>query len=207
MTTTNRIDEKMLASHAISHPDRAAEILWPEQQFENHTCGLHALSAIYRGFGLNPESENLRIRLGVDIPAVPIDSTTTGTLHPDLLRVLAEDELAWRMIDPSLANATGEIAQSLAARHPLLILISRPENGHLHWIAADRFDGQNLRVIDSLKASPTFFELDVFLRDQALSVIEIMPAPNDFKPNAHLEGILEMNAVRQRLAARMQTTP
>ena len=59
----------------------------PEVQFEKHTCGLHTLRSIYQAYGLNPDAENLRVRLGVDVQANPADPTSTGTVQPDVLQV------------------------------------------------------------------------------------------------------------------------
>lgn len=202
ISTANRIDRKRQASHPNTQPERAAIALLQEQQFENHTCGLHALSAIYRAYGLSPEEENLRFRLGVDTPAIPTDMTSTGTLHPDLFRVLAEDGFGWKIIDPGHSETLKDIANSLSARRPILILITRPENGNLHWVAADEISRDGLRVVDSLKPSPSFQNLPDFLRDQALSLISVFPATESFDPSPQLEGIQEMDAVRKRLTDR-----
>ncbi|MDA0765512.1 MAG: hypothetical protein O3A87_12025 [Verrucomicrobia bacterium] len=34
---------------------------------ESHTCGYHALAALYRAWGRDPERSRLRFRLGVDL--------------------------------------------------------------------------------------------------------------------------------------------
>ena len=78
--------------------------LLAEMQTEGSTCGLHALSSVYRAHGLNGEVFRLRARLGIDIPALPFLEHTTGTLQPDLLRVLAQDGFRGTLLKPALPD-------------------------------------------------------------------------------------------------------
>ena len=99
-----------VADHIFSNAVPRAELLGfspsnnPEPaiidpQTEPHTCGLHSLRSIYRAYGLNPDEHELRERLGVDTPANPADPTSTGTLQPDISRVLAQDGFLIHALD------------------------------------------------------------------------------------------------------------
>ena len=69
-------------TYFIAHPDASPTsnpgrpIL--EAQSEGHTCGVHALSTLYRAYGLDPDRERIRWRLGVDTKAVFWAKDTTG---------------------------------------------------------------------------------------------------------------------------------
>lgn len=183
--------------------DRTADAL-PIPQLENHTCGLLSLSAAYKVFGLSPEDKNLRFRLGVDVAAQPLDSTSTGTLHPDLFRVLLQDGFAYELIDPSPNGALDHLLKHLGDREVALTLIRRPESGGLHWVLIDSVSVEGLRVVDSLKPEPTNESAGAFLRECVLSLVVIRPAGAEASGNlarANREGLDEMRRVRARLAA------
>lgn len=173
----------------------------PIPQLESHTCGLLSLSAAYALYGLSPEEKNLRYRLGVDVPASPIDSTSTGTLHPDLLRVLVQDGFDCSM--PAVAAGGREALMAhLQGGDAALLLIRRRETGGLHWVLCDAIEGGNLRIVDSLQPKPTVEPLDAYLAECVLSIILIRPAESGAEADihqAHREGAAEMIRVKQRL--------
>ena len=145
----------------------------PEQQTEGHTCGMHALRAAYRGYGLEPDEFDLRFRLGVDTAAVPGDGTSTGTLPPDLLRVLPQDGFAYTLLPLEDAGAEAQLKRHLRRGQVALALV---EVTGLHWVALDAAPGDRLRVVDSLSPQPYDVATPQFLGDQALSVVLIEPA-------------------------------
>ncbi len=79
----------------------------PECQTEGHTCGLHAVRSVYRAYGLDPDTRNLRFRLGADKPINQLAQSSRGTIHLDILRVLRQDgfdaEILWTGFDDGTA--------------------------------------------------------------------------------------------------------
>lgn len=178
----------------------------PEVQFEQHTCGLHALALIYRAHGLDPEREHLRERLGVDVAAIEGKPGTNGTLHPDLLRVLRQDHFDARCLDLDAQDAALALLRVVSSGHPALILIALPDSDVLHWVAAGSADATGrLRIYDSLVREPYDVELDEYLERQALSVVSIVADPNVQFASAkstYSEALAEMWRVWRRLNAR-----
>jgi hypothetical protein len=174
----------------------------PILQLESHTCGLLSLSAAYALYGLSPEDKNLRFRLGVDVPANPLDSTSTGALHPDLLRVLVQDGFGYEMPLP-LADGDASLRAHLQTGDVALVLIRRRETGGLHWVLADSCNGVNIRIVDSLRESPGDEPLAAYLNECILSIVLIHPAPTvGAQPDlrqAHRDGAAELIRVKQRL--------
>lgn len=171
----------------------------PIPQLESHTCGLLSLSAAYRVYGLSPEAENLRARLGVDNEAVPLDDGSTGTLHPDLFRVLAQDGFAWSCLAPDDADG---LLRHLDHGQVALLLIIRAESGGLHWVLTDEREGTMIRVVDSLIAQPQMVAVDAYLR-RALSIVALRPADGAAMSisAAHQAGVAEMLRVNEPLGA------
>ena len=162
------------------------------------------MTAAYAVYGLDPAEKNLRFRLGVDRTAHPFDSTSTGTLHPDLFRVLAQDRFEISLIDPRTEDGVTRLGSHLGGGDVALLLIARRENGRLHWVLADAQSGDQIRIVDSLSAQLYFEPVKEFLNEFVLSIIAIRPATtarDDFGA-LHAEGITEMNQVRRRLAER-----
>lgn len=88
--------ERLLAGSRAPAPDpippsKNPIALVPEKQIDTFSCGFHALSSIYRSHGVDPRLANLRRRLGTSVPAIPFVQDSTGTLQPDLFRVLRQD--------------------------------------------------------------------------------------------------------------------
>ena len=98
----------------------------------------------------NPDLENLRVRMGVDVPANPLDKTTTGTLQPDLLRVLTEDGFMFSLLDPDSPKAQATLEEHLQDGHQVIALIRRAENNNLHWVVLSGLSEDGLEVVDSL---------------------------------------------------------
>ena len=97
---------------------------------------MHALSTVYRAYGLDAGEERLRWRLGVDTKAVFWKSDTTGSLHPDMAMVLAQDYFDVKPID-LLADDSWDRALAFAASgHPIVLLIATRESGAMHWVVA-----------------------------------------------------------------------
>jgi hypothetical protein len=199
----SNVPAKMDALHAQTQPAQPArtdDAATPILQFESHTCGLLTLSAAYRVYGLSPREENLRLRLGVDNPANPLDSTSTGTLHPDLLRVLMQDGFAYSLLEPP--REVRELRSHLDGGDVALFLIARRQNGNLHWVLTDGCEGDHLRIVDSLAAEAYEEPVADFLETCVLSIVAIKPAAGDAEANldaAHVEGLAELARVQRRL--------
>lgn len=131
--------------------ERPAQIR-AQVQREEHTCGYHALSAIYAAYGRNPELARIRFRLGTDFTIVPTLGATRGTLHPDLLRVLVQDGFCYELLDPASGEAANWLQAHLTKGSPALILETRKETGGLHWVVAAAQRNGELRLVDSLAA-------------------------------------------------------
>lgn len=194
----------------LEHPDLAPQLAQalgpPEVQLEDHTCGLHSLALVYRAHGLDPERERLRERLGVDVPAIEQDASTSGTLHPDLLRVLRQDHFEAQCLDLEGRGASLALERAVSARCAALVLVALPHSGGLHWVAAGRSDEPGrLRIFDSLVREPYDVALGEYLEQRALSVVTIAPDPSvEFTAaqSSHAEGLAEMGRVALRIAAR-----
>jgi len=160
----------------------------PEAQFEKHTCGLHTLRVIYKAYGLNPDDENLRFRLGVDIKANPIDEESTGTLQPDMLRVLLQDGFMYTILPiKEEKKATIKLLNHLEKGNMAAILISRRENGNMHWVAAQKKINGKIAILDSLFPEPYLEEPHSYTRECILSCILLEPnPPNEVYPEQEL---------------------
>ena len=170
-----------------------------EHQDEPHTCGLHALRAIYRAYGLDPAARRLRFRLGVDRPGVPFDEQSLGSLHPDVFRVAAQDGLTVQAAGPDDDVA---LRAHLEAGHPALLLVRTRASGALHWVVVDAVIGEALRVHDSLAAEPYLEPAPAWLGSHVLSVLLIRPGePSAGSAAAHAAGLIEMQRVARRLEA------
>lgn len=173
-----RIQSKTEAYHAVAVAsyERLVEEVAPEAQFESHTCGLHTLRSIYRAYGLDPDEENLRVRLGVDVPTNPADRSSTGTLQPDLLRVLEQDGFVYELIDLEQGRAAERAwLGHLGSGHLAAVLIRRPQTGGMHWVVADRLESGKVMIADSLEPDPYLVDPRGYLEDCVLSVILMAP--------------------------------
>jgi len=129
------------ASTAKPNMAKAAELI-PEVQTEPHTCGLHSLRSIYQSFNLDPDDYRLRARLGVDNPGLALDQNSTGTIQPDLYRVLDQDGFAFDA-DFSKQAEMESVYQHLAEGFPVMALIQRPETEGMHWIVLQNAEAES----------------------------------------------------------------
>lgn len=169
-------------------------------QLESHTCGLRSLESIYIAYGIVPDQADVRFRLGVDRPALPLSPDSKGTLHPDLLRVLAQDGFATAIVDLDAATAAEAVLAHLEGGHPVLALTQREVSGGLHWVVLSRADGRQITIIDSLEDEPLTKSLDGCL-EISLSLLCVSPSSDAPPPisEVHGEGIAEMRAVLRRM--------
>lgn len=187
-----RVKSKEDAYHAkaLQHFREFLAEVGPEAQFESDTCGLHTLRVIYKAYGLEPDHENLRARLGVDVPTNPMDPTSTGTLQPDLLRVLTQDGFLHKPLDLSndyLASET--LTQHLDSGNMAALLIARKENGNMHWVAAYRMAGDTIEILDSLFEESYTVNPSDFINQCVLSCILVEPSnlpPGETLPQTDL---------------------
>ena len=183
---------------SAQRPSALAAVPTAETQTEPHTCGLHAMRSMYVAYGLSPEQYALRFRLGTDQPAVNADDQSTGTLHPDLYRVLAQDGFAIAALDLEDAGAAGDLQAHLRGQQLALAVVYR---GTYHWVLLGLSDqaGQ-LVVYDSLEATPMTEPIDSFL-DDALSITLVWPlgsaAPRSAS-SVHAAGLAEMVRLYKR---------
>lgn len=169
-----------------------------EAQTEPHTCGLHAMRSLYVAYGLDPQQHDLRFRLGTDEPAMRADSQSTGTLHPDLYRVLAQDGFSIDAIDLEDDSAASDLQTHLDQAQLALAVVYRST---YHWVligAGDR--AGELVIYDSLHADPIVEPMDDFL-PEALSITLVKPLGSDTgrsASSAHTAGLSEMARLYQR---------
>ncbi len=153
-------------------PSNRPAALVPEQQTEPHTCGLHALSSIYRAYGLDPIEARLRFRLGVDKPATNFDPTSLGTIHPDILRVAGQDGFDTEVLLMSGDMDAARLRSHLRAGHVAMGLVRL---GNLHWIVLSGLDGESVAVCDSLRTDTYAEPFDEIVRDRLQSAILLAP--------------------------------
>lgn len=187
------------AADGAPRPMGTAGIPDAEEQTEPHTCGLHAMRSMYKAYRLDAERYDLRFRLGTDHPAMRVDKDSTGTLHPDLYRVLAQDGFFARPIALEHADAAAELRDHLDRQHLALAVVYRST---YHWVLVGPGDGAGqLAVYDSLQHDAPLAGTAGALLDEALSITLVEPAePGQFisTTDAHAEGLAEMTRLVQR---------
>lgn len=198
-----RINTKAAAHHAdtVAHKTAQIDDLRPEMQFENHTCGLHSLEVIYKAYGLDPEQENLRFRLGVDVPANPLDQESTGSVHADIYRVLEQDGFLFTSVLSTDEGAAIEALRShLHQRHPAILLILMKGSGGLHWVVCTELEGERLLVLDSLAPNPYKVDVTSFFETRVLSCILVEPSNEEppLKEYGIFYGVNDMKDALQR---------
>ncbi|MCC6971602.1 MAG: hypothetical protein IT434_15430 [Phycisphaerales bacterium] len=172
--------DKYQGAPAVTKPTALPAAFTPEKQTESHTCGFHALSTVYRAYGLEPEAMRLRFRLGTDKRATNFDSESLGTLHPDMLRVLAQDGFtADLVLDPKSPESIERFGAHVRSGHPAVVLVRVTG---LHWIVLapalnESGEGETMTlVVDSLVESPTEAPLNGVISGRVLSAILISPS-------------------------------
>lgn len=178
-------------------PSSVASTPNAEIQTEPHTCGLHAMRSMYVAYGLNPDAFDLRFRLGTDEPAMRADKESTGTLHPDLYRVLAQDGFAVDPLDLDTAVASSALQNHLAWDQLALVVVYRST---YHWVlAGPGDDAGEVVVYDSLLAEPVRVSIDALIED-ALSITLVEPSDGEAisASDSHAAGLAEMARLYQR---------
>lgn len=155
----------------------------PDPQLEKHTCGYNAISAIYRSYGIDPAERRLRQRLGVDQSAWLYDSSTVGSIQPDIYRVLAQDGFKIMTPDASKPEAVRTLKEHLTAGHYALALIQRRQNGNLHWVVLAGLREEKLQVCDSLASAIYDEELEDFWHRCVLGVTLLNPVERGASPS------------------------
>ncbi len=189
--------------HADQRPRAVPATYTLEEQTEGFTCGVHALSTVYKAYGLDPEAERIRWRLGVDTKAVFYVSDSTGALHPDMYMVLAQDYFAVDELASYDDNGWKDMAAHLDRGHPVVLLIKRRENGNLHWVVATRLlDAGTIEVYDPLFDEP-YGETPDFLYDHVVTAMLVRPTGNGEQAassiDVHLTGMDALNKARKRI--------
>jgi len=191
-------DRRPVAGHAVP-------IL--EVQTEGFTCGVHAISTVYRAHGLDPdEGERVRWRLGVDTKAVFYVSDSTCALHPDVYMVLAQDYFAIEALDMERDDAFEVLHDHVADNSGgmAVLLIRRRSNGHLHWVTATHAEAGKLLVYDSLLQEPIHEGPD-YVADHVVSALMVRPTADGRMPMssiaAHRAGSAELKRAVKRINA------
>ena len=176
-----------------------------EAQTEGFTCGVHALSTVYKAYGLDPAAERIRWRLGVDTKAVFYVSDSTGALHPDMYMVLAQDFFQVDTISLHKYDAWDELCAHLNTGHPAVLLIKRRENGNLHWVVATRtLEDDKIEVYDSLFDEP-YAETPGLLTGHVVTAMRVKPTLGGEQAvpsiDAHLAGMDALSRATKRIKA------
>ena len=176
-----------------------------EEQTEGFTCGIHALSTVYKAYGLDPEAERIRWRLGVDTKAVAWMGDSTGALHPDMWMVLVQDFFSIHLPSDYGEAGWSEMREHMKHGHPAVLLIKRRENGNLHWVVATRtLDDDKIEVYDSLFDEP-YAEASDFLTDHIVTTMLIRPSTTGEQAtssiDAHLAGMAALKDATRRIKA------
>ncbi|MEM6506600.1 MAG: hypothetical protein AAF711_14285 [Planctomycetota bacterium] len=176
-----------------------------EEQTEGFTCGVHSLSTVYKAYGLDPEAERIRWRLGVDTKAVFYVSDSTGALHPDMYMVLAQDFFIINLPTDYTEAGWDEMREHLDTGHPAVLLIKRRENGSLHWVVATRtLDEDMIEVYDSLFDEP-YAEPLGFMTDHVVTAMLVRPSTTGEQAtssiDAHLAGMDALADATKRIKA------
>ncbi len=191
----------LVRTYGIVHPDlRPNAKPTPfvlETQTEPDTCGLHALSTIYRAYGLDAEDERLRWRLGIDTKAVFWIESSTGALHPDIWMVLDQDGFAVDPIDTTASDAWDHLQDHTQGGHAALLLTVRPQTGGMHWVVAVHNSDDGVSILDPLQSEPLPVESD-YLAQHAITAWRIQPRDDDSDKigsmTAHKRGSVEAAA-------------
>ncbi|MBB6429793.1 hypothetical protein [Algisphaera agarilytica] len=190
---------KYHSAETSAAPNPTPTTVVAEIQTEPHTCGLHSLRSLYRAYGLDPDRYDLRFRLGVDAKANPFDDESTGTLQPDLYRVLDQDGFGVQPLSLDDPQSQVMLNDHLRDEHLAVALVYRST---YHWVVLDNgAEEDHLTIIDSLSAEPYSENTHTFLHDYALSVTLIQPAAPDHSaglPATHQSGASEMLSTLKR---------
>jgi hypothetical protein len=154
-------------------PRRTYRPYEPDKQFEAHTCGFHAASAIYRAYGLSPSDTRLRFRLGTDAMGINFDPESLGTLHPDLLRVFGQDGFDTELLIQQSDSNIEAMRTHLGRGDPVLALIRA---SGLHWIVLTSIESGDVVICDSLREGLPREPFDTFAKERVVNAILVKPA-------------------------------
>jgi len=132
----------------------------PDTQYEGHTCGLCAASAVYGFYGMDPEEYELRTYLGTNnilpynFPARDrieqwmggADNFFAGTLPPDMLAVLYWDGFDTQTLATGYVRYRDRLHDHLENGEPALALLY----GCFHWVVVTGMDEQGVWIADSI---------------------------------------------------------
>ncbi|MFK7788946.1 MAG: hypothetical protein AB8C95_05545 [Phycisphaeraceae bacterium] len=194
-----------LISHTEQRPSDTPDAFVLEEQTEGFTCGLHAISTVYRAYGLGADEERLRRRMGVDVKAVFYVPDSTGTLHPDMYMVLAQDFFDVYTLDNYGEVGWAGLVKHLDEGHPAVLLIKRRENGNLHWVVATRtLEADTIEIYDSLFDGP-YAEAPDFLSEFVVTTMLVKPTADGemamSSVDAHLAGMSALTDATKRMQA------
>ncbi len=164
-------DKYSRAGPAGTRPLAIPRPIQPVRQAEPHTCGLCAVSAVYRAYGLDPQAHRVRFRIGVDKPVINLMSDTRGTIHPDLFRVLRQDGFELRSIGVK-GDASEQLTTHLDRGHFAIALVRASD---LHWVVLCGREGDRVRICDSLRDDLYDEPLATCLAQRVYSLILIEP--------------------------------
>jgi len=153
--------------------------LVPEVQVDEFSCGFHALSAIYRSHGVDPEEADLRYRLGTSARAIPFIKDSTGTLQPDLFRVLKQDGFEAETLRLSKRTTKDALIEHLEGGLYALALTQTENAGGLHWVVFTDYARGQVTVADSLEPELQRQDLGELIEGNLLSVTLITPGTPD----------------------------
>lgn len=132
----------------------------PQTQWEGHTCGLCAASAVYEYYGMDPEQLEIRRYLGTDHALPPcfpareslekwINGDTgrmTGTLPPDMLAVLYWDGFDTETIASPYHRHRDRLHDHLANGDPALAMLY----SCWHWVVVTGMDDRGVWIADGI---------------------------------------------------------
>lgn len=155
------------------HPSKTPTGFAPVKQTEPHTCGYCSIAAIYNAYGLDHGASGLRFRLGTDVQLNQLMESTTGTIPPDMARVLQQDGFSTQTITGVNDKMIGLTLAHLHSGHPALAVIKVKG---LHWVVlTGEIDGE-LTICDSLHDALYTRPTDAYLRDEVYGVMLVKPA-------------------------------
>lgn len=189
------INRTWLLDHPAKLPNSMPKAMVLEQQTEGFTCGVHAMSMVYKAYGLNPKTEHIRARQGADIRGLFWIPFSEGSYHQDIMMVFVQDFFQITLVDLNNNQAWKELNNHLSSGHLAVFLIMQRGTGGLHWVAAQANDAETIKVFDSLITQPQL-EGEDYLKEHILTVMLVKPTANGNQAmssgKAHLLGTAEM---------------
>lgn len=155
------------------HPKKVPAVFNPVKQTEPHTCGYCGIVAIYNAYGLDHQAAGLRFRLGTDVQLNQLVDSSTGTIPPDMTRVLEQDGFTTQTVSAANDQMAALTLVHLRAGHPALAVIKVKG---LHWVVLTSENDGQLTICDSLHdelyAKPT----EAYLKNEVYGVMLVKPA-------------------------------